>query len=146
MTAINPAGSASIRGTNDASTTQNRDGLTNLSMDDFMKLLITEMQNQDPLEPMSNAEMLQQIGQIRGIGATDQLTRTLTSLSNSQELVTASNLIGREVQALADEGTEVNGVVDRVTVETDEANQRMIKVHVEGKTIDMRNIRQINSV
>lgn len=117
-----------------------------LDIDQFLKLLISELQNQDPLDPMDNAEMVQQIGQIREIGATDQLTRTLSNLSASQELVTASGLIGRAVTGLADDQSSINGVVDRITVETSDQNQaRSVKVHVGGKTMDIKNIREIQT-
>src|SRR6056297_335686 len=145
MSAINPTTSVVQSAENISSGGQN-DGFSDLNIDEFLQLLITEMQNQDPLDPMQNSEMLQQIGQIREIGATDQLTSTLGNLASSQELVAASGLIGKEVQALADDSTEISGVVDRVTVQTNEDDSRNVKVHVGGKTIDIQNIRQINSV
>ena len=122
------------------------EGYNDLDVDQFLKLLISELQNQDPLDPMENSEMVQQIGQIREIGATDQLTQTLTKLSSSQELVTASSLIGQSVQGLADDASAVDGVVDRITVETSEENEsRTVKVHVGGKTMDIKNIREIQT-
>lgn len=122
------------------------EGFNSLGTGDFLKLLVQELQNQDPLNPMDNSDMVQQIGQIREIGATDDLTGTLTSLNNSQQLVTASGLIGRSVKGLANDSTEVDGVVDRITVETnDENNARSIKVHVGGKTMSVENIRDIQT-
>ena len=121
-------------------------GYNDLDTDSFLKLLISELQNQDPLNPMENADMIQQIGQIREIGATDQLTTTLTNLSSSQELVTASSLIGQQVSGLADDASEVNGVVDRITVVTnDENNARSVKVHVGDKTMEIKNVREIQT-
>ena len=117
-----------------------------LDIDSFLKLLISELQNQDPLDPMDNSDMIQQIGQIREIGATDQLTRTLTALSASQELVTASSLIGQSVRGLADDASTVEGIVDRITVETSTENDsRTVKVHVGGKTMVIKNIREIQT-
>ena len=122
------------------------DGYNDLDIDSFLKLLISELQNQDPLDPMDNSEMVQQIGQIREIGATDDLTRTLSKLSSSQELVTASSLIGQRVTGLADDASAVDGVVDRITVETSSENDtRSVKVHVGEKTMDIKNIREIQT-
>jgi flagellar basal-body rod modification protein FlgD len=122
------------------------DSYNDLDIDAFLKLLISEMQNQDPLDPMDNSEMVQQIGQIREIGATDQLTKTLGNLASSQDLVTASSLIGQSVQGLADDASAVDGIVDRITVETSEQNDsRSVKVHVGGKTMDIKNIREIQT-
>ena len=122
------------------------DGYNQLDVDSFLTLLISELQNQDPLDPVDNSEMIQQIGQIREIGATDQLTQTLSNLNASQELVTASSLIGRTVDGLDTAGVSIRGEVERITVETDPENDtRSIKVHVDGKTMDLRNIREVTT-
>jgi len=121
-------------------------GYNDLDTDSFLKLLISELQNQDPLSPMENADMIQQIGQIREIGATDQLTNTLSNLASSQELVTASSLIGQKVTGLADDASQVDGVVDRITVVTNaDNNSRSIKVHVGDKTMEIKNVREIQN-
>jgi flagellar basal-body rod modification protein FlgD len=121
-------------------------GYNDLDTDSFLKLLISELQNQDPLNPMENADMIQQIGQIREIGATDQLTSTLSNLASSQELVTASSLIGQKVTGLADDASEVDGIVDRITVVTNaDNNARSIKVHVGDKTMEIKNVREIQT-
>lgn len=132
------AGQPSGAGTNE--------GYNSLGTDDFLKLLVQELQNQDPLNPMDNSEMVQQIGQIREIGATDELSNALTSLSNNQQLVTASGLIGRKIQGLANDQSNIDGVVDRVSVETNNENDvRSVKVHVDGKTMNIENIRNIET-
>lgn len=119
-------------------------GFSNVDSDQFMQLLLAELQNQDPLEPMKNSDMVQQMSQIRNIGATDQLTSTLSTLRESQELVTASGLIGQKVEGIADDASAVNGLVDRITVETDSENDtRKVKVHVGNQTMQIRNIRTI---
>jgi flagellar basal-body rod modification protein FlgD len=119
-------------------------GFDDISSGQFMALLLSELQNQDPLNPMENSDMVAQISQIRNIGATDQLTQTLSSLRESQELVTASSLIGQTIKGLADDALPVDGQVDRVTVEIDSDNKsRKVKVHVGNQTMDIKNIRTI---
>jgi flagellar basal-body rod modification protein FlgD len=116
-----------------------------VDLNQFLSLLITEMQNQDPLNPTSNSEFLQQVSQIREIGATNQLTESLTALTTGSSLSTASNLIGKEIDAIDTEGNEVNGLVSKVTVEVDANNRdnRQILVHVGDQKVDMENIREI---
>ncbi|GAA5509850.1 flagellar hook assembly protein FlgD [Novipirellula caenicola] len=146
MSQISQTGTASFTAQESAGQSSSNDSFSSVDTDSFMKLLISELQNQDPLNPTDNAEMIQQISQIREIGATDQLTQTLNNLSNSQELVTASGLIGRTVQGLADDASPVDGVVDRITVETsDDNNTRSVKVHVGEKTMEINNIREIQT-
>ena len=119
--------------------------LANVGVDTFLKLMIAELQNQDPLNPLDNSELVQQIGQIREISATNQLTDTLQSIITGQNLATASSLIGQNVSALADDGSMVEGSVDRVSIEAsdDDNSQRTIKVHIEGQSIALRNIREV---
>jgi flagellar basal-body rod modification protein FlgD len=116
-------------------------GLEETNLDDFLKLMIAELQNQDPLNPMENSEMLQQLSQMRSIGATDKLTETLDAVLIGQNVTTASSLIGKQISALSDEGNNVNGVVERVTVAaTDEGG---VRLHVGGDAITLNNVREI---
>ncbi len=127
-----------------AGSTTRASGFSNVDSDQFMQLLLAELRNQDPLEPMKNSDMVQQMSQIRNIGATDQLTSTLSTLRESQELVTASGLIGQKVEGLADDSSAIDGVVDRITVETDSENKtRNVKVHVGNQTMQIRNLQTI---
>lgn len=119
--------------------------LANVGVDTFLELMIAELQNQDPLNPLDNSELVQQIGQIREISATNQLTDTLQSIITGQNLATASSLIGQNVSALADDGSMVEGFVDRVSIEAsdDDNSQRTIKVHIEEQSIALKNIREV---
>jgi len=117
--------------------------LQSLGMDQFLKLMIAELQNQDPLNPMENSEMLQQLGEMRAITATDSLTTTLDAVLLGQNLTTASGLIGKEVSALTDAGNNVSGQVDRVTVASEEGKAATVKVHIGTTTVSLSNIREI---
>lgn len=121
--------------------------LRDIDLDQFLGLLITEMQNQDPLNPMDNAQMLAQISTIREIGATNQLIETLGNFAVGQELAMASNLIGKSVTGLDTEARAIEGTVDRVSVQTDSNNPsfRKVSVHVGASIVDMKNIREIVS-
>ena len=144
MSSISGTNSTSGSSTNTSKTTGN--DLRNVDLNQFLTLLVTEMQNQDPLNPMDNAQMLTQISQIREIGSTNQLTETLSSFATGQQMTMASGLIGKKVSALDDNAKEVSGVVDKVSVETDKEDKtkRTVKVHIGDSTVDMNNIREIN--
>lgn len=119
--------------------------LRDVDMDQFLQLLIAQLQNQDPMSPMENSEMLQQIGQIREISATNKLTETLDSVLLGQNISTASSLIGKEIKALTDDAKDIVGVVDRVSVEKSGANddERTLRIHVGDNRIAIKNIREI---
>src|SRR3954469_24512374 len=77
--------------------------LKDLDINQFLKLMVTELTNQDPLNPMDNTQLVQQIGEIRQISATTQLSDTLNAVQAGQSLTTASSLIGKKVTALTDD-------------------------------------------
>ena len=83
----------------------------------FLKMMIAELQNQDPLNPMDNAKMLEQISQIRSITSNDALTNSVNSLRMGQSMATAAGLLGKTVIGLDVIGQEVVGVVDKVAFE-----------------------------
>lgn len=87
-----------------------------MDLDVFLNLMLTELQNQDPLNPMDNQEMLNTMGQIREISASDKLTSTLDSVLLGQGVATSAGLIGKEVEGLTDEGRRVTGEVQQVSI------------------------------
>src|SRR6188472_2956613 len=96
--------------TNNRSTSSTSDNAINdIDMNTFLKLMITELQQQDPLNPMDNKDMLNQIAQIRAVGASDQLTKTLNSVLLGQNITSATNLLGADISALTDDGQAITG-------------------------------------
>ncbi len=91
-------------------------GINDVNIDDFLKIMITELQNQDPLNPLENDELIAQISQIRSVGATEKLTDTLDSVLLGQNIASATNLIGAEIDAISDDNERVTGVVEKVSV------------------------------
>lgn len=82
------AGSASA--VNSAASTQDR----------FLKLLVTQMKNQDPLNPMDNAQVTSQMAQLSTVTGIDKLNATLQALSDSMtsnQSLQAASMIGHGV-------------------------------------------------
>ena len=126
-------------------TTKKPKDLKDLDINQFLQLMISELTNQDPLNPMDNTQLVQQIGAIREIAATDKLSSSLDLVQSGQSLTPASSLIGKNVKALSDDNENVEGVVDRVTIDVDKDNndKRTYRVHVDGKDVDLRNVREV---
>jgi len=83
-----------------------------LGKDEFMRLLVTQLQNQDPLEPMDSHEFIAQLAQFSSLEQLQNINDKLDDLT--AQLSGAANLIGHEVEAL---GTIVNveaGVSDKI--------------------------------
>jgi len=126
-------GTNSTKGTQDTAT-----ALSGLTLDDFFKLMITELQSQDPLNPLENHQLLQQISQIQEYGATQKLTQTLDAVLLGQNLSNATGLIGKFVYALSEEGEDVLGTVSRVSVAKND-----VRVHVGNQEVKLQNIREV---
>jgi flagellar basal-body rod modification protein FlgD len=66
----------------------------------FLTLLSTQLQNQDPLNPMDNSQLTSQLAQLSTVTGINQLNTTVTALQTSlqsSQSVQAANLIGRNV-------------------------------------------------
>ncbi len=70
------------------------------SQDRFLKLLVTQMKNQDPLNPMDNAQVTSQMAQLSTVSGIDKLNATLAALSSSMvasHSMQAASMIGHVV-------------------------------------------------
>lgn len=89
---LNPAAAASLQSKNDS--------LTGDTEERFLTLLVTQLQNQDPLNPMENAEVTSQIAQLSTVTGIQQLNNTLLALSGQMDMsqsLQASGLIGKDI-------------------------------------------------
>lgn len=95
-------------------------GFNGLTSEDFLKMMITQLQNQDPLEPTGNEELLNQISQMRSLQSNIELSDSLKSITGSQRLSTAASFIGQSVtgtvQGLDGSAREVTGIVERAFI------------------------------
>jgi flagellar basal-body rod modification protein FlgD len=67
------------------------------SSDDFMKLLIAQLQNQDPLEPMKPEQFMGQLAQLQSVTELSQLDDTMSSMASSQQMTGLAGLLGHTV-------------------------------------------------
>jgi flagellar basal-body rod modification protein FlgD len=152
MTAITSnAGAASSASSSTSTSSSSSSGknqphsLEDLNVDQFLQLMVSELTNQDPLNPMDNTQLVQQVGELRSIVASDKLSTTLQAVQTQQSLTTASSLLGKTVTALGADKGDVTGTVDSVSVEVDpnDNTKRTYKVTVGGQSIDLENVRSV---
>ncbi len=97
-----------------------------LGQQDFLKLLIEQMRNQNPLEPQDNGELITQLATFDTLNLMHEMTDAIKSLAAVNELANASALVGRTIVAAIEqepdpetgmprEPERVEGVVERVT-------------------------------
>jgi len=82
-----------------------------LSSEDFLKIIFTELSNQDPFEPNDSAALLQQLNSIRSIEADLQMMKQLQSLVHENQLAAAGTLIGKFIGGLTEDNNRVAGYV-----------------------------------
>jgi len=83
-----------------APTDAKKKGGVDESQDRFLKLLVTQMKNQDPLNPMDNAQVTSQMAQLSTVSGIDKLNATLSALSGSMTAshsMQAASMIGHVV-------------------------------------------------
>ena len=97
---------------------QSPTGLASLTPNDFINLMVTELENQDPTQPESNDELLSQMSQIGQLESSDSLQSTLSGLASQNQIGAASSLIGKSVQGMDSGNNTVSGVVSSVSVST----------------------------
>ena len=100
------------------STSVNR--FADMTSEEFLKVLITELQNQDPLNPSDSTKVLEQLSSIRNIESQTQLQSQLESLVSQNSVSSASRLIGQYVVGLDEDLNEVSGVVESMRIEDGE--------------------------
>lgn len=117
------------------SSASSKSGAVGEGPDRFLKLLTTQLRNQDPLNPMDNAQMTSQLAQISTVDGITKLNATLEKLVGSQqgtEALQAAVLVGRDVLvdgsslqvagAGAAGGVELQSAADAVSVAIVDAN------------------------
>ncbi|PYZ98023.1 flagellar hook assembly protein FlgD [Alteribacter lacisalsi] len=88
-----------------------------LDKDAFLKILITQLQNQDPLNPMEDKEFIAQMAQFTSLEQLTNINRAVEELGagKSQTLSDYSHMIGRQVQ-YDDEHSPGSGIVTAVSL------------------------------
>lgn len=105
-----------------------RENKSMLTQEDFLKLLTVQLQHQDPLKPMEDAQFMGQMAQFASLEQTKELTKTVNTLSTSLGFSSAQQFLGKNVTLNAS-GVEVAGSVSGVVME-----DGLPKVLVNGKT------------
>jgi flagellar basal-body rod modification protein FlgD len=99
--------------------TQSKNKNFDLKAQDFIKMMVTQLQNQDPTKPADNGQLLAQMSQIGQLQSSTTLTESIKGLVLQNQIGSAGNLIGKNVAGLDDQSNPVKGVVNSVKVQSD---------------------------
>ncbi len=100
-----------------ATGTSSSKSIADMTGQDFLKLLISELSNQDPFEPMKNKEILEQLSAIRELESNINMTEKFNTLIDTQKLVSATSLVGKTVLGYEAGGDLIQGVVQCVVMD-----------------------------
>jgi len=84
----------------------------NVAQDRFLKLLVAQLNNQDPMNPMDNAQMTSQMAQINTVTGIQQVNDTLKSMAeqySAMQVLQGSSMVGHEVLIEGNALSIVNG-------------------------------------
>ncbi|RYL95340.1 flagellar hook capping protein [Sporolactobacillus sp. THM7-4] len=122
-----------------------------MSKDDFLKLLVAQLKNQDPTSPMDSAQFVAQMADFTTLEQTQNMGTAIDKLVASQEDSTLSSkatMIGKRIQweqTVTDPSgnqvqAEVNGIVQAVTIK----NGQISYVTDDGKKVDPSSLTEVS--
>jgi flagellar basal-body rod modification protein FlgD len=114
---------------NTASSTNSTDAAA--SQDRFLKLLVAQLNNQDPMNPMDNAQMTSQMAQINTVSGIQQLNETMKNMAsqfNSMQVLQGASLVGKGVLVESNTLTVKDGVAAGAVDLSNKADKVTIKV------------------
>ena len=118
-----------------------QNGFAHIKTADFIKVLISELANQDPFEPQDSAALLEQLSSLRNIESQLSLQEKLEALVLQNQIASAGGLIGRMVSGLDGANDQVEGVVTSVRV----AGGNVILELEDGSALPMDRLTRIES-
>jgi hypothetical protein len=127
--------------TGGAPTSASTSRFNELSSEEFIKIIFTELSNQDPFKPNDSSALLEQLNSIRSIESDIQLGEQLESIVFQNQLASAGNLIGKRVAGLTADNERVGGIVKSVARSGDEVALLLDN----GWIIPMDNVEYIDS-
>jgi flagellar basal-body rod modification protein FlgD len=92
-----------------------------LGKDEFMKLLMAQLQHQDPMKPMDDQAFIAQVAQFSSLDQLTALNKTVGAMFDAQRLTEASAMIGKVVTALDADGEHVTAQVTAAGLEDGKA-------------------------
>ena len=109
-----------------------------LGKDDFLKLLVTQLQNQDPLSPTDNTQFVAQLAQFSALEQMSNVSSAMQSLTSTSQLAQGAALAGRTVTYQLGDADAVTGVVGKVTLK-----DGAVSLEIDGKSVPLSAIQEI---
>lgn len=96
-------------------TPQKNDQANGLGKDDFLKLLVGQLKNQNPMDPLGDQDFIAQMAQFSTLEQVTNLNETGKRIESTGSVGQSLDLVGRTVTYLKADDTTAEGVVERVS-------------------------------
>jgi flagellar basal-body rod modification protein FlgD len=146
---ITPIASSTATSTSTSASSSSSSSDMNAAQDRFLKLLVAQLNNQDPMNPMDNAQMTSQMAQINTVTGIQQVNDTLKSMAEqftAMQVLQGANMVGHEVLVDGNQLTITNGVAGGAVDLA--ARAESVKVDIlspGGQVIDTFNLGALNA-
>jgi flagellar basal-body rod modification protein FlgD len=114
--AVNPISYVSATGSQAGADASSRLPAKSLGQDDFLKLLVTQMSSQDPMNPISDTGFIAQMAQFSALEQSRTMESDMASMRDNQQIVQANSMLGCVVGVQNSSGNIVTGTVDAVKI------------------------------
>jgi flagellar basal-body rod modification protein FlgD len=112
----------------------------NLQPSDFIQMMVTQLQDQDPLDPTSSQDLMSQMADIGQLESSSEMQTTMTSLTLQTQIGSAAALIGKSVTGIDGANNTVTGNVTAVQV----AGGNVALTLDSGDSLTLTNVASIN--
>ncbi len=105
-----------VQGTQLPSNSSSGSSAYSMQPSDFIKLMVTQLENQDPTNPTSDSDLMSQMSDIGQLESSTQMQSSIASSTLQSQVGSASALIGKTVTGIDAANKTVTGTVDSVSV------------------------------
>ena len=121
-----------------ASTASAANPFTGFDKDLFLKLFVAQLREQSPFDPVGSQDFVNQMAQFSSVEAVQSMRSSLDVMRAQQGLVTASALIGRQVEFMGPDGEPQVGVVEQVS-----QTEGSVFIQVGGLSVSLSDLRVV---
>ncbi len=107
---------------------------------DYMKLLVTQLQNQNPLEPMDNDEMASQLTQFSQLQQLESMNTSFARVLETVEHDYATSLLGKEVSFVGETASGTVDIISGIVEQIDSDIAGGIVLSVNGYNLNLENV------
>ena len=112
---------------------------SDVGRDQFLQLLVAQLQNQDPLNPVQNEDFIAQLAQFSTLEGIESLNASFSDMLALQQLTQGSNLIGRVASY-----RDANNVSQQGTIEAFRVEDGKLQLIIDGQSVALGSVSEIS--